>query len=191
MNSKVELLNNANKLRWQIGDGLHDTLLESIYANAASIADKTVKRSEDKRVTAFDRQLDKVLTSRRYGFPLMFLMLAVVFWITIVGANYPSSMLASLLIDTAHPILKSFGSDIGLPFWLNGLIIDGAYLSMAWVISVMLPPMAIFFPLFTLLEDFGYLPRVAFNMDNLFRKAGAHGDGFWMQCSGSNSCKSN
>ena len=82
MNSKVELLNNANKLRWQIGDGLHDTLLESIYANAASIADKTVKRSEDKRVTAFDRQLDKVLTSRRYGFPLMFLMLAVVFWIT-------------------------------------------------------------------------------------------------------------
>ena len=175
MNSKVELLNNANKLRWEIGEGLHDTLLESIYANAASIADKTVKLPEAKKITAFDRQLDKILTSRRYGFPLMFVMLAVVFWITIVGANYPSSLIASVLIDTAHPMLKSFGADIGLPLWLNGLLIDGAYLAMAWVISVMLPPMAIFFPLFTLLEDFGYLPRVAFNMDGLFRRAGAHG----------------
>jgi ferrous iron transport protein B len=130
---------------------------------------------ENKKITAFDRQLDKILTSRRYGFPLMFLMLALVFWLTIEGANVPSSMIASLLIDTFHPALKSFAADIGLPLWLNGMLIDGAYLAMAWVISVMLPPMAIFFPLFTLLEDFGYLPRVAFNMDGLFRRAGAHG----------------
>jgi ferrous iron transport protein B len=175
LNTKVELLNNANKLRWELGEGLHDKLLESIYANAASIADKTVKLPEAKKITAFDRQLDKILTSRRFGFPLMFLMLAVVFWLTIEGANVPSSMLASLLIDSTHPLLKSLAANIGLPLWLDGLLIDGAYLAMAWVIAVMLPPMAIFFPIFTILEDFGYLPRVAFNMDSLFRRAGAHG----------------
>jgi ferrous iron transport protein B len=105
----------------------------------------------------------------------MFLLLALVFWITVAGANYPSGLLAQLLLDTVHPILKSGASNIGLPWWLDGLLIDGAYLAMAWVVAVMLPPMAIFFPLFTLLEDLGYLPRVAFNMDSLFRKAGAHG----------------
>jgi ferrous iron transport protein B len=105
----------------------------------------------------------------------MLFMLTVVFWLTIEGANVPSAMLANLLIDSFHPVLKGFGATMGLPWWLNGFIFDGMYLSMAWVISVMLPPMAIFFPLFTLLEDFGYLPRVAFNLDNLFRKAGAHG----------------
>jgi ferrous iron transport protein B len=105
----------------------------------------------------------------------MFALLAVVFWITVEGANIPSQMLAGLLIDNLYPVLKSAASGIGSPWWLNGVLIDGAYLAMAWVISVMLPPMAVFFPLFTLLEDFGYLPRVAFNMDALFRRAGAHG----------------
>jgi ferrous iron transport protein B len=105
----------------------------------------------------------------------MFLMLAGVFWLTISGANVPSSMLAGILVDTAHPFLKGVAADIGMPWWLDGLLIDGMYLAMAWVVSVMLPPMAIFFPLFTLLEDFGYLPRVAFNMDGFFKKAGAHG----------------
>ncbi|MBL8999319.1 MAG: ferrous iron transporter B, partial [Gemmatimonadetes bacterium] len=117
----------------------------------------------------------KIVTSRWLGFPVMFLLLAVVFWVTVAGANVPSGWLASLLIDTLQPILKNGANSIGLPWWLSGVLIDGAYLSVAWVVSVMLPPMAIFFPLFTLLEDFGYLPRVAFNMDNLFRKAGAHG----------------
>jgi ferrous iron transport protein B len=105
----------------------------------------------------------------------MFLLLAAVFWVTIEGANVPSGLLAGLLVDTVHPVLKDFAASIGTPFWLSGVLIDGAYLAMAWVIAVMLPPMAIFFPLFTLLEDFGYLPRVAFNMDNLYRKVGAHG----------------
>jgi len=98
-----------------------------------------------------------------------------VFWITIEGANVPSGMLAALLIDTFHPALKGVAASVGLPWWLDGFLIDGIYLAMAWVISVMLPPMMIFFPMFTLLEDFGYLPRVAFNLDNLFRKSGAHG----------------
>ncbi len=105
----------------------------------------------------------------------MFLILGVVFWLTIEGANVPSGLIASFLLDTIHPVLKSFAASIGLPFWLDGVLIDGAYLSMAWVVSVMLPPMMIFFPLFTLLEDFGYLPRVSFNMDSLYRKVGAHG----------------
>ena len=84
-------------------------------------------------------------------------------------------MLANVLLDNFHPLLKSAALEIGLPWWIDGLLIDGMYLAMAWVVSVMLPPMAIFFPLFTLLEDFGYLPRVAFNLDGLFKKAGAHG----------------
>jgi ferrous iron transport protein B len=109
------------------------------------------------------------------GVPVMLLLLTLVFWITIAGANVPSSMIATLLIDNVHPFLKGVSASIGLPWWLDGLLLDGIYLAGAWVVSVMLPPMAIFFPMFTLLEDFGYLPRVAFNMDNLFRKAGAHG----------------
>ncbi|MCL4153150.1 UNVERIFIED_CONTAM: hypothetical protein GTU68_024553 [Idotea baltica] len=110
-----------------------------------------------------------------WGFPLMFLILSVVLWLTIIGANYPSAMLASLLLDTVHPMLKGLASTAGLPWWLDGFLIDGVYLSVAWVVAVMLPPMAIFFPLFTLLEDFGYLPRVAFNLDYLFKVSGAHG----------------
>jgi ferrous iron transport protein B len=98
-----------------------------------------------------------------------------VFWITIAGANVPSALLATLLIDQIHPLLLGFGAAAGMPWWLSGLLFDGIYLATAWVVAVMLPPMAIFFPLFTLLEDFGYLPRVAFNLDSLFRRAGAHG----------------
>jgi ferrous iron transport protein B len=105
----------------------------------------------------------------------MLFILGFILWLTIVGSNYPSSMLATLLLDNVHPILKNFGNSLGFPWWLNGFLFDGVYLAVAWVIAVMLPPMAIFFPLFTLLEDFGYLPRVAFNMDSLFKKAGAHG----------------
>jgi ferrous iron transport protein B len=105
----------------------------------------------------------------------MLLMLTAVFWITIAGANVPSRLLAELLIDKAHPLLKSGAAAIGMPWWLDGVLIDGMYLATAWVVSVMLPPMAIFFPLFTLLEDFGYLPRVAFNLDRAFKRVGAHG----------------
>ena len=105
----------------------------------------------------------------------MLLVLAVVFWLTIAGANVPSSMLSALLLDTVHPLLGGFAAGIGMPWWLGGFLFDGVYLATAWVVSVMLPPMAIFFPLFTLLEDFGYLPRVAFNLDGLFRRSGAHG----------------
>jgi len=172
---RESILATANNLRWEVGENLHDTLIESIYANATAIANKAVVFPDKKPTFTFDRTLDRILTSKYLGFPIMFLILGVLFWLTIEGANVPSGMIASFLVDTIHPVLKSFAASIGLPFWLDGVLIDGAYLAMAWVISVMLPPMAIFFPVFTLLEDFGYLPRVAFNMDPLYKRVGAHG----------------
>ncbi|MDH4297018.1 MAG: ferrous iron transporter B [Cyclobacteriaceae bacterium] len=174
-NKEDSILSLANKLRWEVGVDFHDLVIESIYRDASRIARKTVVLKGGKSTYNFDRKLDRILTSPWLGFPIMFLLLAVVFWITVAGANYPSQLLSALLLNTVHPLLKNFAEGIGVPWWLSGGLVDGAYLSMAWVVSVMLPPMAIFFPLFTLLEDLGYLPRVAFNMDSLFRKAGAHG----------------
>jgi ferrous iron transport protein B len=165
----------ANQLRWQVGKDFHLQLMEGIYTEAARIADRAVTRSGETPRFDLDRTIDRLVTSRTFGFPLMLLMLTAIFWITIAGANVPSRMLAELLIDYAHPILKGAAAAIGMPWWLDGLLIDGMYLATAWVVSVMLPPMAIFFPLFTLLEDFGYLPRVAFNLDRAFKRVGAHG----------------
>jgi len=170
-----EILNLSSELRWKIGEDFHDNLAEGIYSDAAEIAKASVKRKDENRRFRLDRKIDQIVTSKRWGFPIMFLILGVVLWLTIIGANYPSSLLAELLLDRVHPALKSASTWIGLPLWLDGLLLDGIYLAVAWVVAVMLPPMAIFFPLFTLLEDFGYLPRVAFNLDNLFRKSGAHG----------------
>jgi ferrous iron transport protein B len=173
--SSENILSTANTLRWELGENLHDTLIESIYQDAAKITEKVVSKGDEKPRFNWDRSLDILLTSRWTGFPIMFIMLAVVFWLTISGANVPSAMLSSVLIDIAYPVLKEGAVSIGFPWWLSGLLIDGMYLAMAWVISVMLPPMAVFFPMFTLLEDFGYLPRVAFNLDSFFKRAGAHG----------------
>ncbi len=170
-----DILKQAETLRWHVGGTFHESLMEALYTEAAQIADRAVTRAGTPPRFDMDRTLDRILTSRRWGFPLMLALLAVVFWITITGANVPSGWLADLLLGVVHPFLKGVAASLGLPWWLSGFLFDGVYLATAWVISVMLPPMAIFFPLFTLLEDFGYLPRVAFNMDNVFRKAGAHG----------------
>ncbi len=174
-NEREAILISANKYRWDIGENLHDSIIEAIYKDAEIISSKVINRTGDKSKFDIDRFIDKIVTSKWSGFPLMFLILAVVFWLTITGANIPSGMIASVLIDQIHPWLKNAAVDLSIPFFISGVLIDGAYLAMAWVISVMLPPMAIFFPLFTLLEDFGYLPRVAFNMDSLYKKVGAHG----------------
>ena len=173
--ARAAVLELAGQLRWGVGRNFHQALTEAVYAEAARIADRAVSRDGERRRFDFDARLDRLVTSRVFGFPLMLLMLTVVFWLTIAGANVPSSMLASLLIDTVHPLLKQVASSFGLVWWLDGLLIDGVYLATAWVVAVMLPPMAIFFPLFTLLEDFGYLPRVAFNLDRMFHRVGAHG----------------
>lgn len=165
----------STDLRWKIGDDFHDGLAEGIYADAAEIASASIDKDTDNNSFRLDARIDKIVTSKTWGFPIMFLILGVVLWITIIGSNYPSAMLGDLLLDTIHPALRDFASIIHMPWWLSGFLFDGVYLATAWVIAVMLPPMAIFFPLFTLLEDFGYLPRVAFNLDYLFKKAGAHG----------------
>tara|TARA_R110002050_G_scaffold228649_4_gene364285 strand:- start:4876 stop:6294 length:1419 start_codon:yes stop_codon:yes gene_type:complete len=172
IDSIIEL---SNELRWQIGDDFHDSLTESIYADASEIVKDTVQSDTSNKRFRLDAKIDKIVTSKAFGFPIMFLVLGVVLWITIVGANYPSSLLANVLLDTIHPALKNGAASINMPWWLSGFLIDGVYLAVAWVVAVMLPPMAIFFPMFTLLEDFGYLPRVAFNLDALFKKSGAHG----------------
>lgn len=171
-NSIVQL---ASELRWKLGDNFHDKLTESLYTDASDIASKAIEMPGKERNYTLDSKIDRIVTSKKWGFPIMIGILAVVLWLTITGANFPSGLLFSLLIETTYPALKNLSESIGMVWWLDGLLIDGIYMAVAWVVAVMLPPMAIFFPLFTLLEDFGYLPRVAFNLDALFRKAGAHG----------------
>lgn len=132
---------------------------------------------------SFDRRLDRIVTSKSLGFPIMFLLLILIFWITMVGANYPSSALSSLF-SFIESHLRHFMQSAGLPVSMVSMLMDGLYTTLTWVIAVMLPPMAIFFPLFTLLEDFGYLPRIAFNLDSAFRKCGAHGKQALTMCMG-------
>ena len=179
-----ELASLVLRRRWTLGVEFHDRVMEGLYAEAQRIASICVISGPRRVAFEVDRTLDRLLTSRWFGFPTMLAVLAVVFWITIAGANVPSRLLASFLLETVHPLLKAGAAAISVPGWIDGLVIDGMYLATAWVVSVMLPPMAIFFPLFTLLEDFGYLPRVAFNLDALFRATGAHGKQALTMCMG-------
>ncbi len=158
-----------------LGDSYRNDLVEAIYAQATTLINASVSTDFSARSFRVDRAIDRVVPHKIWGFPIMFLLLAGVLWITIIGANYPSQWLSDLFVGWLYPLLKDGANALHFPWWLSGFLIDGVYLATTWVISVMLPPMAIFFPLFTLLEDFGYLPRVAFNLDKLFRTAGAHG----------------
>lgn len=130
-----------------------------------------------------DRKLDKILISKHIGIPIMLALLCGVFWLTITGANYPSQMLADGLF-WLQDRLTDFFIWLGTPDWVHGVLVLGVYRVLAWVVSVMLPPMAIFFPIFTLLEDFGYLPRIAFNLDHQFKKAKACGKQALTMCMG-------
>ena len=158
-----------------LGDSYRNDLVEAIYAQATTLINASVSTDFSARSFRIDRAIDRVVTHKIWGFPIMFLLLAGVLWITIIGANYPSQWLSDLFVGWLYPLLKNGANALHFPWWLSGFLIDGVYLATTWVISVMLPPMAIFFPLFTLLEDFGYLPRVASNLDKLFHTAGAHG----------------
>ncbi|MFW5947558.1 MAG: ferrous iron transport protein B, partial [Gemmatimonadota bacterium] len=171
----ADVLETASRLRWDLRPDFHDALMERLFRAAEEIAGRCERRGLRRTAYELDRKLDRLLTSRWLGFPVMLAILAVVFWITIAGSNVPSQLLATLLVDNGHGWLTGLGETLGLPWWLSGFLFDGVYLATAWVVAVMLPPMAIFFPLFTLLEDFGYLPRVAFNLDGMFRRVGAHG----------------
>ncbi|MBN2492662.1 MAG: ferrous iron transport protein B [Planctomycetes bacterium] len=180
----ADVLEAASALRWELGPDFHERLVEALFTEAAAIARPVVREDPRGPRDGLDRKLDRWLTGRTTGLPIMVGLLAVVLWLTIEGANVPSAALSALLLDTIHPLLREGGAAAGLPAWLGGLLFDGMYLATAWVVSVMLPPMAIFFPLFTLLEDFGYLPRVAFNLDRMFQRVGGHGKQALSMCMG-------
>lgn len=148
---------------------LKDILVSCIVLHAEEMVSDAVF-VESEKYAARDRKIDRVLTSKKTGIPLMLLMLCVIFWLTITGANYPSQLLSDGLF-WVQDRLTDFFHYVNAPEWLHGALVLGVYRVLAWVVSVMLPPMAIFFPLFTLLEDLGYLPRVAFNLDKYFKKA--------------------
>lgn len=158
--------NNINENNNSINED--ETTITEILNKAKDVSNSVctyTKKDHNKRT----RNIDKIVTSKTFGIPIMLLFLGIIFWLTIVGANYPSQLLSdffSFLQDKLYILFESLNS----PTWLTSLLIDGMYRTLAWVVSVMLPPMAIFFPLFTLLEDLGYLPRIAFNLDKCFRK---------------------
>jgi ferrous iron transport protein B len=170
--SPDDVLARARELRRQLGGGFREEAVKSLYAEAERVARRAVSR--EGAGVDFDQRIDRLVTSPWLGLPIMLVLLAVVFWLTIAGANVPSAMLAKGLFWIEDQAVAGFDA-IGVPWWITGFLWHGVYRGLAWVLSVMLPPMAIFFPLFTIFEDLGYLPRVAFNLDFLFRRAGAHG----------------
>lgn len=163
-------------------DQLRDRIVSRLIGIAEEISRETVT-FENKQYNQTDRRIDRILTSKIFGLPIMLALLAFIFWLTISGANIPSKLLSDFLFGIEEKLTGLFTA-LSAPQWLHGILVLGIYRTLAWVISVMLPPMAIFFPLFTLLEDLGYLPRVAFNLDNFFKKACAHGKQALTMCMG-------
>lgn len=163
-------------------DKLKDMIVSALVTAAEEVCRGAVTFQKD-TYNAFDRRLDKILTSKRTGYPVMLLLLAFVFWLTITGANYPSQLLSNGLFWIQDQLSRFFHF-INAPDWLHGILVLGVYRVLAWVVSVMLPPMAIFFPLFTLLEDAGYLPRVAYNLDKPFKRCCACGKQALTMCMG-------
>ena len=150
-------------------------MAENVYKDAVTL--------QNEEYNSKDRKIDKILTSKTWGIPIMLLFLGIIFWLTIVGANYPSELLSQFFEWLQEKIVYVFDF-FSAPEWIKGILIDGVYRTLTWIIAVMLPPMAIFFPLFTLLEDLGFLPRIAFNLDKFFRKAGSSGKQALTMCMG-------
>lgn len=186
LNERVSAaLDRANSFLSHMGvskENLEEKIVSSVIKAAEEICRGAIqfKKSD---YNARDRKIDRILTSRFTGYPVMLLLLAVVFWLTITGANYPSQILSNALFWVQDQLTILFDI-LGAPEWLHGMVVLGAYRVLAWVVSVMLPPMAIFFPLFTLLEDVGYLPRVAYNLDRPFKRCQACGKQALTMCMG-------
>lgn len=177
--SDEEIVNAVNVAKKQLQQSgitqakIKDIVVSAIVKKSEIIARKVIAY-KTKSYNATDRRLDKIFTGKAVGYPIMMMLLALIFWLTISGANYPSQLLSSFLFKI-QDLLSDFFIWIGTPSWLHDAIVLGVYRVLAWVVSVMLPPMAIFFPLFTLLEDSGYLPRIAYNLDKPFKKCCACG----------------
>lgn len=169
-------LNQARETLQKTGitpEKLKDSTVSAIVAAAEDICRGAVTY-EKRQYSGRDRRLDRLLTGKLTAYPVMLLLLAFIFWLTITGANYPSELLSRLFAFIGDKLDAVFVS-LNAPDWLHGALIDGVYRVLSWVVSVMLPPMAIFFPLFTLLEDAGYLPRIAYNLDRPFMRCNACG----------------
>ena len=163
-------------------DQLKDMTVAALIHSAEAICCGAVT-CERSQYAETDRRLDRLLTGRLTGYPVMLALLALIFWLTISGANYPSQLLADGLFRVQDRLTELF-EYLNAPDWLHGVLVLGAYRVLAWVVSVMLPPMAVFFPLFTLLEDAGYLPRVAYNLDKPFKRCRACGKQALTMCMG-------
>ncbi|NLK38776.1 MAG: ferrous iron transport protein B [Clostridiales bacterium] len=163
-------------------EGLRDRIVSALVLTAQNIC-RDVLSFDRPDYNERDRKIDKILTGRLTGFPIMLALLAGIFWLTIIGANYPSALLSDLFF-WLEEILSDVLGYLSAPVWLHDLLIFGVLRVLGWVVSVMLPPIAIFFPLFTLLEDLGYLPRVAFNLDRYFKKCAACGKQALTMCMG-------
>ncbi len=161
---------------------LKDYIVSAIVNTAEEIADKVITY-ENEKYNLRDQKIDKILTGKVIGYPVMILLLILVFWLTISGANYPSELLSDILFLIQVKLSEIFRY-FNAPDWLHGMLVLGVYRVTAWVVSVMLPPMAIFFPLFTILEDSGYLPRIAYNLDKTFKKCCACGRQSLTMCMG-------
>jgi len=159
-----------------------DEIVSSIMKRAEEITN-LVCTFNNKDYNLKNKKIDKILTSKKFGIPIMLAFLGIIFWITIVGANYPSSLLSNFFNYIQDKLLYLFNI-LHIPTFITELLINGMYKTVAWVVAVMLPPMAIFFPLFTFLEDIGYLPRIAFNLDNYFKKACTTGKQALTMCMG-------
>ncbi len=162
-------------------EAINAEAVHTISEYAAAICRRAIKRT-GKESPASSRA-DRILCGRLTGFAAMAMLLAVIFWITIVGANYPSEALSSLF-GKFEGVLHRALTAVGAAEWLIGMLIFGIYRTLAWIVAVMLPPMAIFFPLFTLLEDIGYLPRIAYNLDRCFAACGSCGKQSLTMCMG-------
>ncbi|WP_091836153.1 nucleoside recognition domain-containing protein [Marininema halotolerans] len=169
-NSLNALLDQAQTLS---SNSIRDEIVSQIHQTGSTVCQDTVRYTDENKMMRSEK-LDRILTSKVWGFPIMLALLGIVFWITIAGANVPSAMLADFFGWIEGYLTLAFHA-LHAPDWLHGVLVLGLYRGLSWVVSVMLPPMAIFFPVFALLENFGYLPRVAFNMDRLFKGAGGHG----------------
>lgn len=161
---------------------IKDIVITAVVKEAEKIGSKVVS-IKNSSYNSFDRKVDKLLTSKWFGYPLMIALLILIFWLTISAANYPSSLLSNAFAHIGK-YLSLFLAYIDTPQWLLSLLVDGIYKVLTWIIAVMLPPMAIFFPLFTLLEDVGYLPRIAFNLDKPFKCCNACGKQALTMCMG-------
>jgi ferrous iron transport protein B len=170
LNPFEELMSRAQSLT---DSDTREQIVSALFQTSQAICRESVHYTKQKKQDETEK-LDRVLTSKIWGFPIMLAMLAIVIYITVAGANVPSSMLANFF-NWLEGYIGLVFKQLHAPDWLYGILVLGLYRGTAWVVSVMLPPMAIFFPIFALLENYGYLPRVAFNMDRLFKKSGAHG----------------